>query len=283
MDNISESEFKAALISEVNKRKHYALGPYIAGAIKKINFEETGNMSKEGKTEEDIEFVVAPDHIDEFKVSKAQIETCCLYVYSDRKPSHCLRSISFTPEGGSSQNMIKKTTVPNITSQPTSSEIYEKFIDLVKNTEYDEIESTYLKSACQSGQQENWPAAIVMLGVAAERLLILITEAYHKYLLKEDATKAEKFKKNVVDAYTASKRLDGLYNEVDEKVTKKWLEKIKMHLRSFDLLRQLRNDAGHPSEGIKEIIKDTGHIEQFFKDYYHLYKKFHKLIEELPK
>lgn len=30
-------------------------------------------------------------------------------------------------------------------------------------------------------------------------------------------------------------------------------------------------------------IKDTGHIEQFFKDYYHLYKKLHKLIEELPK
>ncbi|MGP8317001.1 hypothetical protein [Bacillus subtilis] len=283
---MSESEFLAELKSQVFRRKHYTLAVLLSGAIlKKINFVETGYFSNEGKTQENIEFVVDPCQIDEFRVlqNKRDLETCCLYVYTDRKPSHCLGSISFTPEGGSSQTMIKKTTVPNITNQSTSSEVYEDFIHLVNSSKYDEIESTYLKSACESGQQGIWPAAIVMLGVAAERLLILVAEAYHKYLLKEDATKAEKFKKNVVNAYTASKRLDGLYNEVDEKVTKKWVENIKWHLRSFDLLRQLRNDAGHPSEGIKEIIKDTGHIEQFFKEYRQLYKKFHKLIEELPK
>ncbi|CEG24549.1 hypothetical protein [Peribacillus simplex] len=171
-------------------------------------------------------------------------------------------------------NSEKKIINPNI--------IYDNFYNKVAPLEFDEIEKTYILEACLCAKNGNMLAAATMLGCAAERLLLLLSEAYLDFLKSgEESTKEiANFEKNVVNADKAHKRLDGLYRYTQnkEKVFEGLgFEKSNLHFAFLDFIRQVRNDSGHPTGN---YVLDLD-LNTIFSQYQLLYEKLHHLIEQL--
>lgn len=170
----------------------------------------------------------------------------------------------------------KKVINPNV--------IYDNFYNKVIPLDFDEIEKTYIIEACLCAKSGNMLAAATMLGCAAERLLLLLSQAYLDFLKNGTGTETEikNFEKNVVNADKAHKRLDGLYRYTQnkEKVFENLgFEKSNLHFAFLDIIRQVRNDSGHPT-GNYVLNSDLNTI---FSQYQLLYEKLHNLIDQLKK
>jgi hypothetical protein len=168
----------------------------------------------------------------------------------------------------------KKLIDPNI--------IYDNFYNKVAASKFDDIEKTYIIEACQCAKNGNMLAAGTMLGCAAERLLYLLSKAYLKYLENGGGStkEAENFERQVVNADKAHKRLDGLYRYTQnkEKVFEGMgFEKSTLHFSFLDIIRQVRNDSGHPTGNV--VLKTD--LNTIFTQYQLLFEKLHQLIFKL--
>ena len=159
--------------------------------------------------------------------------------------------------------------------------IYDNFKIEVINNNYDKIEKDYIIEACDCGINGNKLATATMIGCASERLLILLCEAYSKYL-KQTASDREylKFNEEVLNAKKAHKRLDGFFRVVSNK--KKLFEELgvenhEMNFSFLDIIRQVRNDAGHPTG---KII-DSSSLQTIISNYSLLYITIHEIIDKL--
>ncbi|MBI9050013.1 MAG: hypothetical protein JEZ00_11370 [Anaerolineaceae bacterium] len=171
------------------------------------------------------------------------------------------------------------------TLQPyTRNQIYTNLLAKLSTTEIDKVEADYLHEACNCAINGLRLSAITMLGCAAECLLIQLCKAYLDYLKNGNGTEQEinKFEKEVIQAKKASARL----NEFQIKVKNKHslfesmgLENANLQFSYLDLLRQVRNDSGHPT-GYVVSYED---MNTYFANYQLLIERVHPVIKKLPK
>lgn len=162
--------------------------------------------------------------------------------------------------------------------------IFANFIKfIIDSTWLNDLQKQYLFEACECGDKNNLLSATVMLGASAEMLLSDFCEAYKTYLDNQgDTTAADAFDKRVVRARCAHDRLveflkrananSGLFMQLG-------FEDINLNFSFFDIIRQTRNDSGHPTG-------NTITMEQFkmiLSSYQHFLPKVVNAIDELPK
>ena len=165
--------------------------------------------------------------------------------------------------------------------EDSNEDIYDNINNKVESNNYDTIEVTYIKEACECAKRRNILAATTMLGCAAERLLHLLCLSYKKYLENNVSEKeTNKFINEVVNAQKTHKKLNGFEIKVRDK--KELFEKLGFENHSinfsfFDVIRQVRNEAGHPTG---KILSDE-ELKSYFVSYDLLYNRVHKLRQNL--
>ncbi|MBB4824136.1 hypothetical protein HNO89_001356 [Sporosarcina luteola] len=162
-------------------------------------------------------------------------------------------------------------------------QIYHNLIAKVHKEHIDSIEKDYILEACYCAQRGYRLAAATMIGCAAERLLLQLCEAYLVFLKNGGGSEREaaKFEEEVVNAKKAHARLDGFLRraKINEDVFKSiGLENSDLHFSFLDIVRQVRNESGHPT-GIKISEEDLGSI---FANYQLLIDRVHPVIVKLP-
>lgn len=149
--------------------------------------------------------------------------------------------------------------------------IFSNFIKFViDNPILSELQKQYLFEACECGDKNNLLSATVMLGASAEILLLDLSRAYKIYLDNQnDINASDAFERKVVKARCAHDRLTeflkratsnaGLFQSLG-------LEDINLNFSFFDVIRQTRNDSGHPTgsnitlEQFKMILSNYQHF-----------------------
>jgi hypothetical protein len=94
-------------------------------------------------------------------------------------------------------------------------------------------------------------AAAVMLGGASEKAVLLLVESYTNSIA--DNTERQRFESEVEKAQSIFRRyelLDKRFSVIKNRLPKMLTENVESLLRGvFDLIRNSRNDAGHPASG----------------------------------
>ena len=162
-------------------------------------------------------------------------------------------------------------------------QIYANFLQKISESTIDDVEKSYIREACQCAQNGLRLSAMTMLGCAAECLLLQLCQSYLSYLQNGFGSKDEidNFKAKAINAKKASARLDVLRNTIQNKESvfkSLGLEKANLHMASFDLLRQVRNDSGHPTG----TIVSNEDMNTFFTNYQLLFDRIHQVIKKLP-
>lgn len=209
-----------------------------------------------------------------------EIKRICLEVYPD-DDKHALlyvrKGIKFA-EIIENQNVENQT---NVTVQ--GGQIFQNLVAKVHKVHIDSIEKDYILEACFCAQRGYRLAAATMIGCAAERLLLQLCESYLMFLKNGNGSEREvnKFEQEVVNASKAHARLDGFLRRTrkDEEVFKEiGLENSDLHFSFLDIVRQIRNESGHPT-GIKVAEEDLSTI---FANYQLLIDRVHPVIVKLP-
>ena len=148
---------------------------------------------------------------------------------------------------------------------------YANFIKfIVGNPQIDELQKRYLFEACECGDKNNLLAATVMLGASAEILLLDLCKAYKCYLDRQgDSTATSAFERKVINARCAHDRLVEFLKRANSNAAlfqKIGFEDINLNFSFFDIIRQTRNDSGHPTgntitgEQFKIILANYQHF-----------------------
>lgn len=160
--------------------------------------------------------------------------------------------------------------------------IYQSFVNELNQLNIDALEKQYLYEACECAMRNNRLAASTMLGCATELLLINLCNSYHAYLLNNGTElEAKNFKDKVVNAKSAYNRLDEFEKRIDAntQVFKDFgFENPKLNFNFLDIIRQVRNQSGHPSG--KTISEND--LKTLFGSYQHFIKMAHDMIDKLP-
>jgi hypothetical protein len=122
----------------------------------------------------------------------------------------------------------------------------------------DDIVLTYVRESLLTFLAGHYLAATVMLGVASERCVDLLIEAYLNAIT--DATRKASFEKKVKRAgRSVKRRFDALRSELLALALPTDLkDALDIHLSGiFTLIRYSRNDAGHPTG--RMVDRDTAH------------------------
>ena len=159
--------------------------------------------------------------------------------------------------------------------------VYQSFIKELYDMNIDEVEKRYLYEACECASRGNLLAGATMLGCSAEYLLINMCKAYQSYILKnKGATEADIFERKVINAKNAYTRLDEFQKRiVSEKdlLKKLGFENIALNFNFLDIIRKVRNEAGHPTGN----IVSQEELQMTFGNYQHFLKRSHHLIDKL--
>ena len=139
--------------------------------------------------------------------------------------------------------------------------IFSNFIKfMADNSHINDLQKKYLFEACECGDKNNILSATVMLGASAEMLLLDLCNAYYHYLtVTNTSTACESFKRKVLNARCAHDRLTEFLKHANSNATyfhQLGFEDINLNFNLFDIIRQTRNDSGHPTG-------NTITIEQF--------------------
>jgi len=159
---------------------------------------------------------------------------------------------------------------------------FQNLMNKVSNMDLAEEQKLYIYEACNSAISGNNIAAMVTLGCATELLFIKTCEAYKNYLLGiGEEAKAERFKNKVINAKVAFTRVNEFYKlvESDESMqifSQYGLENIRIQFNFLDIIRQVRNDSGHPTG--KRISNED--LSTMFGNFQHLIEKLDKFIKD---
>jgi hypothetical protein len=104
-------------------------------------------------------------------------------------------------------------------------------------------------------------ASTVMLGVASERMFLLLCVAMSNALI--DITESKKFEK-IKNANSMKPKQDWVtnkINDINKKYPKKLPDDIETNLNGiFNFIRKQRNDLGHPQEIIPNVTREQSYI-----------------------
>jgi len=183
------------------------------------------------------------------------------------------------------EDLSEKKNITNTEAnfEPLDKQVYTNFLHKITGCTVDIVEKSHIIEACQCANNGLRLSAITMLGCTAECLLLQLCHAYLSYLKNGNGTEREieNFKTKVIDAKKASARLDMFQKTVQNKESlfeSLGLENANKHFGFFDLLRQVRNDSGHPTG---KIVSDRD-MNTYFTNYQLLFDCLHQIIEKLP-
>lgn len=149
--------------------------------------------------------------------------------------------------------------------------VFSNFIKfIIDNNDIDPLQKQYLFEACECGNKNNLLSATVMLGASAEMLLLDFCYAYCDYLvMKGNQDVYETFERKVIKARCAHDRLIEFLKRAKANATyfnQLGFEDIDLNFSFFDIIRQTRNDSGHPTgntitlEQFKMILSNYQHF-----------------------
>lgn len=160
---------------------------------------------------------------------------------------------------------------------------YANFIKfIIAYTDLPELQKKYLFEACECGDKNNLLSASVMLGASAEILLLDLCQAYKFYLDNQgDVTVADAFFNRVLRARCAHERLIEFLKRANANAQlfrENGFEDIMLNFSFFDIIRQTRNDSGHPTgnETTQEQFK------MLLANYQHFLPRIVDFIKVLP-
>lgn len=159
---------------------------------------------------------------------------------------------------------------------------YANFIKfLINNSNVDGLQKKYLFEACECGDKNNLLSATVMLGASAEILLLDLCKAYKNYLDKQgDSTVSDAFERKVVKAKCAHDRLMEFLKRANSNASlfqSLGFEDINLNFSFFDIIRQTRNDSGHPTGNV--ITNEQ--FKMMLSNYQHFLPKVIEAIDKL--
>ncbi len=159
---------------------------------------------------------------------------------------------------------------------------YANFIKfLINNSNIDGLQKKYLFEACECGDKNNLLSATVMLGASAEILLLDLCKAYKNYLDKQgDSTVSDAFERKVVKAKCAHDRLMEFLKRANSNASlfqSLGFEDINLNFSFFDIIRQTRNDSGHPTGNV--ITNEQ--FKMMLSNYQHFLPKVIEAIDKL--
>ncbi|ARU62311.1 hypothetical protein CBW65_15910 [Tumebacillus avium] len=160
-------------------------------------------------------------------------------------------------------------------------QVYLNLQDKARSTNLDIIEKAYLEEACKSAVGGCRLAAATMIGCAAEHLLLQLCQSYSQYLINNNL-KVDNFRDKALNAKKASTRLTEFLKVVNSNVTmfeSLGLENPIINFSFLDIIRQVRNDSGHPTG---KIVSEND-LNTIFGNYQLLIERIHPLLESLPK
>ena len=178
-------------------------------------------------------------------------------------------------------NMVKNTERATLETY-TKSQVYQNLLSKVQQTDLDPIEKKYIIEACNCAINGQRLAAATMIGCATECLLEQLCNSYLTYLKNGAGTETEvsKFERDAVNAKKASARLDCFRRTVQNKETlfrSIGLENANLHFTFLDIIRQVRNESGHPTG----IIVSNEDLNTIFGNYQLLIDRVHPIITRL--
>jgi hypothetical protein len=177
---------------------------------------------------------------------------------------------------------VTTVEINQIDQEIIENSVYQAFVREVSQMNLDPIEESYLFEACECAMRNNRLAASTMLGCAAEYLLLNVTEAFKIYLGSHVSEKeVDNYEKKVIRAKCAYNRLDEFSKRVESNADlfqSLGFENPKLNFNFLDIIRKVRNEAGHPSGN--NITAEE--LQMTFGNYQHFLKRAHKLIRELP-
>lgn len=145
-------------------------------------------------------------------------------------------------------------------------------------TSADSVIQEYLIEALQCFLRDLHRACAVMLGAASEKAILLLIESYAESIV--DPNKKTKVKGQIENAASIFRKYDifekGFVN-TKAKLPRQLTENSESLLRGvFDLIRNSRNDAGHPASGIL-ISRDSNysHLRLFIPYCQRIYQLIH--------
>lgn len=139
----------------------------------------------------------------------------------------------------------------------------------------------YLAESLDTFRKGNFVASTVMLGIAAERVFLQLSEAIQQSL----ANAAEKtaFTK-LLDRFVMKPKLDWVHNKIQD-VQKKGLQGFPenatiMIVTIYDLMRTQRNELGHPREKPPRMKREDAFANlQVFPRYYEIAEEIRTLLK----
>lgn len=161
--------------------------------------------------------------------------------------------------------------------------IFSNFIKFIlDNPQLDNLQKQYLLEACKCGDKNNLLSATFMLGASAELLLIDLCNSYKLYLEKlEGKSIAGAFERKVLNARCAHDRLTEFLKRAlsnADLFKELGFENIELNFIFFDIIRQTRNDSGHPTGN--NITLEP--FKMLLTNYQHFLPKIINAINLLP-
>ncbi|MDQ0802751.1 hypothetical protein [Priestia megaterium] len=275
---INEESMKITLVSllEIEGQTELANVVKMSKIVYAPQWEFSGIVSNQRKLYVEIK---VPVNLKKFALENIQIlSNCCRDIYENNEDYACSGA-----RIGTRVIVAEETEYENKVILLEKDSVYINFIKYLSgNNRVDRLQKNYLYEACTTGNQGNILAASVMLGCAAEILLIKLCEAFHIYYQNNHTEKEiENFFSKVLKAKTAYVRLDEFTKraEIHSDLFKSFgFENIKLNFNFLDIIRQTRNDAGHPTG--KKLNEDD--FKTMLGNYQLSLGRYLAAIEKLP-
>ncbi|MGG0464811.1 hypothetical protein [Priestia aryabhattai] len=275
---VNEEAMKITLVSllEIEEQTELANLVRMSKIVYSPQWEFSGIVSDQRKLYVEIK---VPVNLKNFAQEKIQVlSKCCREIYENDEDYAC-----YGARIGTRAIVAEKVEYEDKVILLQKDSVYTNFIKYLSgNDRIDALQKNYLYEACATGNQGNLLAASVMLGCAAEILLKKLCEAFYIYYQNNHTEKeTENFSSKVIKAKTAYIRLDEFTKraEVNSDLFKSFgFENLKLNFNFLDIIRQTRNDAGHPTG--KKLSEDD--FKTMLGNYQLSLGKYLTAIESLP-
>lgn len=244
---VNEESMKVTLVSllEIEEQIELANVVRMSKVVYSPQWDFSGIISNQRRLYVEIK---VPVNLKKFAQENIEVlSKCCREIYEDDKEYTCSGALI-----GTRAIIAEEIKYEDKVILLEKDSVYINFIKYLSgNDRIDSLQKNYLYEACTTGNQGNILAASVMLGCAAEISLKRLCEVFYVYYQNNHTEKEiDNFSSKVIKAKTAYIRLDEFTKraEVHSNLFKSFgFENIKLNFNFLDIIRQTRNDAGHPT------------------------------------
>ena len=248
MYTVSERDMLASLIIHLESEGNNELASIlqISKFVYEPQYEFSGIISYQRKLYASLRVPIACKSKVQENLGKLSQIACELYIDDDNYYFLGIRSVGMLPTRTEEVEFESKHLILEKDS------IFSNFIKFIVGAQnIDALQKQYLFEACECGDKNNLLSATVMLGASAEMLLLQLCTAYHAHLVATETPDVhDSFERKVINARCARDRLTEFMKRAKSNATyfkQLGFEDIDLNFGFFDIIRQTRNDSGHPT------------------------------------